>query len=59
MALTLAIVGAYGVLGYAVGQRRSEVGIRIALGAGPSALKWLSIRKGLILTSVGGLMGLA
>ena len=50
MALTLAIVGVYGVLAYALAQRRHEVGIRIALGAQPTALKWLFIRKGLVLT---------
>ncbi len=59
MALTLAIVGVYGVLAYAVAQRRHEVGIRIALGAEPRALKWLFVRKGLILNCIGGIIGLA
>jgi len=59
MALTLAIVGVYGVLAYAVAQRRREVGIRLALGAEPRALKWLFVRKGLILNCVGGAIGLA
>jgi len=59
MALTLAIVGVYGVLAYAVGQRRREVGIRIALGAEPAALKWLFVRKGLILNCAGVIVGLA
>lgn len=59
MALILAIVGAYGVLAYAVGQRRREVGIRLALGAEPRMLKWLFVRKGLILNCVGGVIGLA
>ena len=58
MALALAIVGVYGVLAYAVGQRRREVGIRLALGAEPRALKWLFVRKGLILNCVGGIIGL-
>ena len=43
----LAIVGVYGVLAYAVGQRRREVSIRLALGAEPRALQWLFVRKGL------------
>ncbi len=59
MALALAIVGVYGVLAYGVGQRRREVGIRLALGAEPRALKWLFVRKGLILNCVGGIIGLA
>jgi putative ABC transport system permease protein len=58
MALTLAIVGVYSVLAYAVGQRRREVGIRLALGAEPRMLKWLFVRKGLILNCVGGIIGL-
>jgi predicted permease len=59
MALILAIVGVYGVLAYAVGQRRREVSIRFALGAEPRVLKWLFVRKGLILNFLGGIIGLA
>jgi predicted permease len=59
MALTLAIVGVYGVLAYAAAGRRREVGIRVALGAEPRALKWLFVRKGLVLNLVGGSVGLA
>jgi predicted permease len=57
MALILAIVGVYGVLAYAVGQRRREVSIRIALGAEPGTLKWLFVRKGVILNFAGGAIG--
>jgi predicted permease len=59
MALALATIGVYGVLAYAVGQRRREVGIRIALGAEPKVLKWLFVRKGLLLNSIGAAGGLA
>jgi len=59
MALALATIGVYGVLAYAIGQRRREVGIRVALGAEPRALKWLFVRKGLTLNFVGGVIGLA
>jgi ABC-type antimicrobial peptide transport system permease subunit len=59
MALTLAIVGIYGVLAYAVAQRSHEVGIRLALGAQPKALKWLFVRRGLMLNCIGGIIGLA
>lgn len=59
MALSLATVGVYGVLAYAVAQRRREVGIRIALGAEPGMIKALFLRRGLVLTSLGGGIGLA
>lgn len=59
LALTLAIVGVYGVLAYAVAQRRKEVGIRIALGAEPGMVKTLLLRQGLILACIGCAIGLA
>ena len=59
MALTLAIIGVYGILAYAVAQRRREVSIRLALGAEPRVLKWLFVRKGLFLNCIGGIVGLA
>src|SRR5205085_2530046 len=58
MALTLAIVGVYGVLAYAVAQRRREVSIRIALGAEPAMVKALFVRQGLLLACTGGVAGL-
>jgi predicted permease len=59
MALALALVGVYGVLAYAVARRRHEVGIRLALGAEPAAVRALFVRQGLLLTSLGGILGLA
>jgi predicted permease len=59
MALALAIVGVYGVLAYAVAQRRREVSIRLALGAEPGALQWFFVRKGLVLNCAGIGIGLA
>ena len=58
MALALAVLGVYGVLAYTVARRRREVGIRLALGAQPGAVRALFVRQGLLLTSLGGMVGL-
>jgi putative ABC transport system permease protein len=57
MAVTLAIIGVYGVLAYAVAQRRKEISIRVAVGAEPGTVKALFLRQGLILAGVGGAIG--
>src|SRR5579884_1731275 len=59
MALMLGLIGIYGVISYTVSQRRREIGIRLALGAEPGALRWLFVRHGLALASAGTLTGLA
>ncbi|HET7371597.1 MAG TPA: FtsX-like permease family protein, partial [Gammaproteobacteria bacterium] len=59
IALALAVVGIYGVLNYAVRQRVSECGVRLALGALPADLLWLIIRDGLKLLAAGLAAGLA
>jgi len=58
MAVTLSIIGVYGVLAYAVAQRRKEISIRVAVGAEPRTIKALFLRQGLILTFLGGAVGL-
>jgi predicted permease len=58
MAVTLSIIGVYGVLAYAVAQRRKEISIRIAVGAEPRTIRALFLRQGLILTCLGGAIGL-
>ncbi|HET8552331.1 MAG TPA: ABC transporter permease [Gammaproteobacteria bacterium] len=58
IALALAVVGVYGVMSYAVGQRRAECGIRLALGALPENLLWLIIKDGLKLLGIGLITGL-
>ena len=58
MALVLGVVGIYGVISYAVSQRRREVGIRLALGATQRELKIMFMRSGLMLTCVGAGIGL-
>jgi predicted permease len=58
-ALLLSIVGVYGVLAYAVTQRRREVGIRVALGAAPRAVKSMFVYRGMILAGAGIALGTA
>ena len=57
-ALTLAIIGIYGVLSYSVAQRRQEFGIRLALGAEYDDILRLVVRQGLLLATGGIAIGL-
>jgi predicted permease len=57
MALLLGIIGIYGVISYAVSQRTREIGIRLALGAQKSGLKWMFVRSALVLTGIGVVIG--
>ncbi|MHC4431769.1 MAG: FtsX-like permease family protein [Planctomycetota bacterium] len=60
VALIMALVGLYGVMAFAVTERRSEIGIRMALGADNQNILGLMIKKAFILTImglIGGLLG--
>jgi predicted permease len=59
LALTLAVVGLYGVIAYSVSQRRVEIGVRMALGARPRDIVRLVVWQGLRLTIAGMAIGLA
>jgi putative ABC transport system permease protein len=58
-ALILASVGIYGVMSYLVSQRKSEMGIRLALGAQPWDILRLILGQGLKLITIGVIVGLA
>jgi predicted permease len=58
-ALTLAAIGTYGVLSYAVAQRRREFGIRMAIGAQRSDVLKLVLAGSLRLVALGVALGLA
>ncbi|HEX8984705.1 MAG TPA: ABC transporter permease [Bryobacteraceae bacterium] len=57
--LALAVVGIYGVVSYAAGQRTREIGIRMALGAGKREVFRLVLGQGMALVASGVLAGIA
>jgi predicted permease len=57
VALSLAVIGIYGVMSFAVAQRTQEVGIRMALGAGRERVLRLFVREGALLAVSGVLIG--
>jgi putative ABC transport system permease protein len=57
LALVLAAVGIYGVISYAVAQRRREFGVRVALGAQVRDIIRLVLRDGALLAACGVLLG--
>jgi predicted lysophospholipase L1 biosynthesis ABC-type transport system permease subunit len=58
IAVVLGAVGLYGFVSYLVGQRRAEIGIRMALGATERAIRWLVVREALATAAAGLAVGL-
>jgi ABC-type antimicrobial peptide transport system permease subunit len=57
IALTLAMVGVYGVISYAASHRTQEIGIRMALGAESGHVVHLMIRQGMVMALLGVVVG--
>jgi predicted permease len=57
VALILAVTGIYGVIAYSVAQRKTEIGIRVAVGARPRDVTLLAIKAGLAPAILGMLLG--
>jgi len=58
LAIALAAIGIYGVLSYTIAERTREVGVRLALGAQPSAVLRMLLGMGARITGVGIAVGL-
>jgi predicted permease len=58
LALALAAAGLFGVISYSVGQRRRELGIRLALGASPAGIGRMIVGEGLRIVAIGMAVGL-
>ena len=59
LATVLSAAGVYGLVSYATERATREVGIRMALGAQPGQVLWMVLRKGMMLTIAGVVIGLA
>jgi ABC-type antimicrobial peptide transport system permease subunit len=53
VALTLVCVGLYGLLAFSISRRTAEIGVRVALGATRSAVRWLIARQALTVVFTG------
>lgn len=59
LALLLAVIGLYGVVSQSVAERRQEIGVRLALGAGRSRIARMVVLEALAQTAIGIVLGIA
>ena len=59
IALLLAAIGIYGVISYSIGERRHELGLRMALGAQRGQVLGLVLRQAMVLSLMGVVIGIA
>jgi ABC-type antimicrobial peptide transport system permease subunit len=57
VALTLGLIGIYGVMSYIVSQRTAEIGVRLALGAAPGSVARMIVRQGGLVALAGVAVG--
>jgi predicted lysophospholipase L1 biosynthesis ABC-type transport system permease subunit len=58
LAVTLGVVGIYGVVSYSVAQRRREMAVRLALGATPAGIRALVVKGGMAVAAAGAVAGM-
>jgi predicted permease len=58
LALTLACIGLYGTISHGVGRRRSEIAVRMALGARYTQVLWMILRQALVFAALGVAAGI-
>jgi predicted permease len=58
LALLLASIGLYGVMSFAISRRTSEIGLRMALGAGERQVMWMVVRESLWMMAAGIAVGI-
>jgi len=58
LAVLLASIGVHGALAYSVSRRRREIGVRVALGAAPSAVAFTVLREAVLVSAAGVAIGL-
>ena len=59
VALLLAAIGIYGLMAYSVQLRTQEIGIRMALGAGPHEVRTMVVKQGMRLALIGVFLGVS